>query len=97
MSAPITEVKRPTFFAYLLALFLPPLYFFSRKRIVAGIVSLILLVISIPLLFLFGIGFFVWLFDAAWAIWNLRHEMLEAHIQDQANRIAKAMKEEKAA
>ncbi len=96
MSAPMNEVKKPTFFAYLLAFFLPPLYFFSRKRIGAGIISLILFIVSIPLLF-FVVGFFIWLFDAAWAIWNLKHEMLEAHIQDQAYRIAKAMKEEKAA
>lgn len=86
----MTDVKNPTFGAYLLAIIFPPGYFFSRKRTGAGIISLILLLISLPL-FMFGVGIIVWLIDAIWAVWNLRYELTNVQVNAQAKAIAKEM------
>lgn len=86
--------KRPSFMAMLNAFFLPFVYFFSRKRTLAGIVSLIVCFISIPLMF-FVVGFLTYLLMSSWAIWGLQNEVREAHISEQAYAIAQAMKEDK--
>ena len=82
------NIKKPSFGAYLLVILLPPVYFFSRKRIVAGIVSTILLIISIPFLFI-GIGFVIWFINALWAGWSLRYELMNVQAQQIAESIAK--------
>jgi hypothetical protein len=82
--------NRPSFGAYLLCLFFPPGYFFSRKRKGAGIFSLIMLLVSIPLMF-FVIGFFVWFANAIWAAWSLRYELMDVHVNEQARAIAREM------
>ena len=87
--------KKPTFGSYLLVFIFPPGYFFSRKRIGAGIFSIILLLISIPLFFLFGIGIFIWLANAMWAAWNLRYELMNVQITEQAKAIAKELASQK--
>lgn len=88
------SVKRVSVGSYFLALIFPPAYFFSRKRTGAGIFSLILLLVAFPLFFLFGLGIFVWLANALWAMWNLRYEMMDDVINAQATAIAKAMKKQ---
>lgn len=91
----MATVKRPSFGAYLLVLIFPPGYFFSRKRFGAGIFSLILLIVSIPFFFLFGIGIFIWLANAIWAAWNLRYELMNVQITEQAKAIAKELASQK--
>lgn len=86
-----TVAKKPSFGAYLLVLIFPPAYFFSRKRTGAGIFSLILFIISIPLLFVV-VGFFIWFGNALWAAWSLRYEIMNYHISEQAKAIAEKMK-----
>lgn len=86
-----TVAKKPSFGAYLLVFIFPPAYFFSRKRIGAGIFSLILFIVSIPLLFVF-VGIFLWFGNAMWAAWNLRYELMNYHITTQAQAIAEKMK-----
>ncbi len=88
----MSTFKKPTFGSYLLVFIFPPGYFFSRKRIGAAIFSIILLLISIPLFFVFGIGIFIWLANAMWAAWNLRYELMNYHISTQAQAIAEKMK-----
>lgn len=86
-----TDIKRPSFGAYFLAVIFPPGYFFSRKRMGAGIISLILLIASIPFFVVFGIGIFIWLGNSIWAVWNLRYELMNVHVNAQARAIAKEM------
>lgn len=88
------EVKKPGFFMYLLAIFVPPLCFFLRKKIIAGIVSLLLLFVAIPFFFVFGFGAVIWFFVALWAVFGLRNEAINAFTQQQATQIAKAIREE---
>lgn len=91
----MSDIKRPSFGAYLLAFIFPPGYFFSRKRVGSGIFSIILLLLSIPLFFIFGLGIFIWLANAIWAIWNLRYELMNVHIQEQARAIASELNQQK--
>jgi hypothetical protein len=56
----------------LLAIFFPPGYFFAAGRPVAGVVHLVVWVISILLLFAFLLGIFVYFIQAALAMWDLR-------------------------
>jgi hypothetical protein len=91
----MADVKKPSFGAYLLAIIFPPGYFFSRKRTDAGIVSLVLLLISLPLLMLGGFGIIVWFVDAIWAAWNLRYELMNVQVNAQARAIAKELAAQK--
>ena len=84
------SVKKPSVMSYFLAIFLPPVYFFTRKRVVAGIVSSIICFISLPLMFLI-VGFFTWFAMSIWAAWDLRYELMEVHVTRQAQAIAEAM------
>ncbi len=87
----LTTATKPSFGAYLLVFIFPPAYFFSRKRTSAGIFSLILFIVSIPLLFVF-VGFFLWFGNAIWAAWNIRYELMNYQINAQAQAIAEKMK-----
>lgn len=72
------EIKQPGFGSYLLALFLPFVYFFVNGRITAGIISVAVCAISIPLMFLV-VGFFLYGAMVFWAIWGIRNDSIEAH------------------
>ncbi|MHB8173181.1 MAG: hypothetical protein ACYDFU_01820 [Nitrospirota bacterium] len=85
------NVKRPSVGAYFIALIFPPGYFFSRKRTGAGIVSLIVFLASLPLMMVFGVGLFLWAADAIWAMWNLRYELMNVQVNEQARAIAREM------
>lgn len=89
-----STVKNPGFSMYLVAIFVPPLYFLMRKRFIAFIISLLLLFLAIPFLFVFGFGIFIWIGVALWAVFGLRGETTNAFIRQQATEIAKAIKEE---
>lgn len=88
-------LKKPSIMSYFLALFLPPVFFLTRKKIVSAIVSAIVCLVSIPFMLLI-VGFFGWLAMSAWALWNLRYELMEVHVNRQAQAIAEqlAKKEE---
>lgn len=82
-----SSVKKPSVMSYFNAILLPFVYFFSRKRVVAGIVSLIVCFFSIPLMF-FLIGFFSYFAMSIWATWNLRYELMSVQASEQAQAIA---------
>ena len=86
-----TSNERPSVMSYFCAIVFPPGYFFSRKRMGAGIFSLIICLASIPLMFLV-VGFFSYFAMAIWATWNLRYEIMNYHINRQAQAIAEKMK-----
>lgn len=87
-----SSVKRPSVLSYFNAILFPFFYFFSRKRIIAGIMSLIICVISVPLMFFF-IGFLIYFAMSIWATWNLRYELMNVHVSEQAQAIAEKMAE----
>jgi hypothetical protein len=89
-------VKKPGFFIYLIAFFIPPLYFLLRMRIFSFIISLALLIIAVPFFFVFGFGAFIWLGVAIWALFGVKNESTNAILQQQATMIAKAIKAENA-
>lgn len=75
-----------------MAVFMPFLYFFSRKRITAGIVSLVICLISIPFMF-FVIGFFSYFAMSIWACWNFRYELMQEYTTMQAEAMARKLVE----
>ena len=83
-------VQKPSFGAYILAVLIPPMYFFTRGRIAAGVISFIMLVIAIPFFLVFGLGIFIWFGNAMWAVWSLRYELVEAQAEIQANKDVEA-------
>lgn len=52
----------------LLAILFPGISFLLRGKIIQGIIALVLQVIAIITSIFFGIGFFIWLAIAIWAI-----------------------------
>jgi outer membrane protein assembly factor BamD (BamD/ComL family) len=92
ISSKPTSTKGPTVISYFMALFIPFVYFFLRKRITAGIVSLIICIISIPFMFVF-IGIFSYLAMSFWACWNLRYELMQEYTTMQAEAMAKVLSE----
>ena len=83
----MATINRPSFGAYILVILFPPGYFLSRKRWIAAVVSAILLILSIPFFFVFGFGILIWFVNAMWAAWNLRYELMNVHINAQAQAI----------
>lgn len=86
------RVRKPSFMSYVIAIFAPFIYFMSRKRWFAGIICGLVCFISIPMMFLV-FGFFSYFAMSAWALWNLRYELMEVQVQQQAKAIARAMSE----
>ena len=76
--------------SYFMSVFLPFAYFFSRKRTTAGIVSLVICLVSIPLMFIF-IGIFSYFAMSFWACWSLRYELLQEYATMQAEAMAKKL------
>jgi cytochrome c-type biogenesis protein CcmH/NrfF len=75
----------------LLAIFLPWAYFFVQKRPVAGVVHLILWMISIPLLFVV-VGFFIWGLQVTHAFWDMRKQLMDEQATAIATKMAAAMR-----
>jgi hypothetical protein len=76
---------RPGFGSYFLALFSPPLYFLSRGRWGAMLLNGFFFVLSVPLMFVFGIGFVTLTLCVAHAMFDLRGELKRVesdHIAD---------------
>ncbi len=82
--------------AYLLAVFLPPVYFFTRKKIGAGIVTTIMFLLSVIFVFtvvLIPVAIIMWFLAAACAGWNLRKEVMEEHATMIAEKMAAKMQQ----
>lgn len=78
----------------LLAIFFPPGYFFAAGRPLAGVIHLVLWLLSIALLFTFIftlVGVFLWFVQAALAIWDLRKRLVEEQATVMAQKMAQAM------
>ncbi|GAB2532057.1 hypothetical protein [Spirosoma aerophilum] len=52
----------------LLAILIPGLSFILRGKFISGIVALLLQVLAVFTFLIFGLGFFIWLGTAAWAV-----------------------------
>jgi len=84
------DIKQPGFGTYLLAFFLPFVYFFVKRRFFAGAVSFVMCAVSLPLM-IFVIGFFLYGAMASWAIWGVRNESIEAHAKRTGRATAEAI------
>lgn len=80
-----------SFGMWLLAVFIPPLYFAIRGRWVACIINGVFYLLSFPLLFVMGLGLFTGFLCAAHACWDLYSSLQERAIQRQATAIAEKM------
>lgn len=78
---------------YILAFFVPPLAILLCGKPFQFILNLIFWLASIPLIFMMGIGFFVWLICAAHAVIVCRSKFAEA----QVGRIVSAIQSQGAA
>lgn len=75
---------------YLVAIFLPPIYFFTKNRIFAGIFTSLLFVASIIfyiMVVLAPVGIAFWFLSAIVAVWDLRKRLM----REQAKMIAQEM------
>jgi hypothetical protein len=64
---------------YVLAIFLPPIYFLVKGRWTAFVFSFVAMVCSIFLvaeLFLIPIVPILWFICAFWAVWDIQHKVL---------------------
>jgi hypothetical protein len=89
---------------YLLAVLTPPLYFASRKKWLAFVVTSFLFVLSIFLIMtvvLIPGALIFWSFSSVVAVWDLRKVMMHEHAtiiaEKMAEKMAEANKQPKAA
>jgi outer membrane protein assembly factor BamD (BamD/ComL family) len=87
-----SSAKGISIISYFMSVFIPFVYFFSRKRTTAGIVSLVICLVSIPFMFIF-IGIFSYFAMSFWACWNLRYELMQEYATMQAEAMAKKLVE----
>ena len=85
---------------YLIALFVPPLYFAMKKRWVGFIVTSLLLFLS--MIFLITVvlapgAFFLWFCCAICAVWHLRKEVVREHSRIFAEELVGKMSQANAA
>lgn len=86
----MADPVKPGFGKLLLAVFCPPLYFFLRGKIVAGVIHSVIYLLAIVTL-ITGIGIFFWAVGMVHAWWDLAHLKQEQVIQRQATVIAEKM------
>lgn len=80
---------------YLIAIFIPPLYFFIKGRWVAGIIHSMIYLLALILFFsIIGavVGFPLYIISAVCAVWDLRKHMMEEHATLMAKKMAEAMR-----
>lgn len=75
----------------LLAIFLPPAYFFAAGRPVAGLIHLVWWGLSIVMLFFFGLGFFMYLIQVMLATWDLRRQLQTEQATIMAEKMAEKL------
>lgn len=88
MDAPV----KVGFGTVIVAFFCPPLYFFMRRKFVAGIVHSFFYLLALVTL-VFGIGVVFWAVGFVHAYWDLAHVKQEQLIQRQATVIAEKIVE----
>ena len=79
---------------YLVAVFLPPLYFLMKKRMVAFAVHFALFLAAILCLLtlvLAVVAFPLWLISSTCAVWDLRKQLMEEHATTIARKLAETM------
>ena len=84
------------FTSYLLAVFLPPLYFFTQKKWAAFVVTSILFLLSLIffiMIVLAPLGLILWALSAGFAGWDVRKNMMHDHATMLAEKIATKMAE----
>ena len=75
---------------YLIAIFLPPVYFMTKKRTAAAVVTSFLFLLSCIfyiMIVLAPVGLVLWLLSAIAAVWDLRKSLM----REQAKMIAEEM------
>ncbi len=72
---------------YLIAIFIPPLYFILKKKWLAAAGTMFLFLLSLPLFFLLPV---FWIISSVCAVWDLRKSMMREHAKMIAEEIAKA-------
>ena len=82
---------KPGFGWLFFVVFCPPVYFFLRRRVVAGVIHSFLYLMAIPLLIFFALGVFFWAIGFFHALWDFGSIKREETIQRQAEVIADKM------
>ncbi len=62
----------------LIAIIFPGLSFFLNGKIFSGIIALILQIVAIFTFLIFGLGFFIWLILAIWAVSSNNNKKADA-------------------
>lgn len=71
----------------LLAILVPGLSFLLRGKVIQGIIAIILQIIAAFTFLLFGLGFFIWLATAIWAVISYNNGKAEKRNQELINSI----------
>ena len=86
---------------YLVAVFIPPLYFLMKKKWLAFLVSSFLLILSLLLamtVVLLPVSVILWALCAVVAIWDLRKALVHEHAavlaEKMADRLAETMRQQ---
>lgn len=74
---------------WFLIIFLPFVYLFLKQKWFAGVINLILCIISISTILLFGIGILFWLLAVVQASYHYRKYELNEHAKDIAREMNK--------
>ena len=84
------------FTSYLLAVFLPPLYFLTKKKWVACVITSFLFLLSLIfyiMVVLAPLGLILWALSAGFAGWDVRTSMMHEHATILAEKMATKMAE----
>jgi hypothetical protein len=87
--------QRAGFARLLLAVFCPPLYFFRRGRVVAGVLHSVNYLLAIATL-IFGVGIFFWAAGMIHAWWDFAHIKRDEAIHRHATVFAEKLAEQQA-
>ena len=90
----MTEI--PGFGSYILAIFLTPIFYMTRGKRFAALVTVVLYVIAFFTMPLLGFGLIFWAIAAAPAGWGLRNEIMVAHAKRTGEETAAAMNRQRA-
>ena len=65
-------------FATKIAIIFPGLSFFLNGKIISGVIALVLQIVAILTFLVFGLGFFIWLVLAIWAVVSNNNKKADA-------------------
>jgi hypothetical protein len=81
--------------AWLMVLFVPPLYLLLQKKPLAAIFNLILCILAGATIFLFGIGLLFWALAIGHASWHMRKQLMRENAEIIAEKMAAKLVEKK--